>query len=163
MNCLITKVPTRNASALAVSGSGTGKEWVAVGNQKVKNRRSLCTIKSFEGGQKMPLYQRLPKRAFTKAEPEFLAVVNLGLIQKIPSNAKKDRPFLLRSPKYESSSVVTSANGRHPFGQSDFKRQGISGHTARPNRVEASKKRAQTDRHSTFRGKRQSRNRPFAL
>jgi len=60
-------------------GSGTGK----TGGRGIKGQksRSGVAIKGFEGGQ-MPLYQRLPKRGFTKPNRKKFAVINLGLIQK---------------------------------------------------------------------------------
>jgi large subunit ribosomal protein L15 len=60
-------------------GSGTGK----TGGRGIKGQksRSGVAIKGFEGGQ-MPLYQRLPKRGFSKPNRKKFAVINLGLIQK---------------------------------------------------------------------------------
>ncbi|MEO0681511.1 MAG: 50S ribosomal protein L15, partial [Pseudomonadota bacterium] len=60
-------------------GSGTGK----TGGRGIKGQksRSGVAIKGYEGGQQ-PLYQRLPKRGFTKPNRKAFAVVNLGLIQK---------------------------------------------------------------------------------
>jgi len=60
-------------------GSGTGK----MGGRGIKGQksRSGVAIKGYEGGQ-MPLYQRLPKRGFTKPNRKKFAVINLGLIQK---------------------------------------------------------------------------------
>ena len=60
-------------------GSGMGK----TGGRGIKGQksRSGVAINGYEGGQ-MPLYQRLPKRGFTKPNRKAYAVVNLGLIQK---------------------------------------------------------------------------------
>ncbi|MBM2577113.1 50S ribosomal protein L15 [Jannaschia sp. Os4] len=60
-------------------GSGLGK----TGGRGIKGQksRSGVAIKGYEGGQ-MPIYQRLPKRGFTKPNRKSYAVVNLGLIQK---------------------------------------------------------------------------------
>ena len=60
-------------------GSGKGK----MGGRGIKGQksRSGVAIKGYEGGQ-MPLYQRLPKRGFTKPNRKKFAVINLGLIQK---------------------------------------------------------------------------------
>lgn len=60
-------------------GSGKGK----MGGRGIKGQksRSGVAINGYEGGQ-MPLYQRLPKRGFTKPNRKSFAVVNLGLIQK---------------------------------------------------------------------------------
>lgn len=68
-------------------GSGMGK----TGGRGIKGQksRSGVAIKGFEGGQ-MPLYQRLPKRGFTKPNRKKYAVVNLGLIQKFVDAGKLD-------------------------------------------------------------------------
>jgi large subunit ribosomal protein L15 len=68
-------------------GSGTGK----TGGRGIKGQtsRSGVAVKGYEGGQ-MPLYQRLPKRGFTKPNRKRYAVVNLGLIQKFVDAGKID-------------------------------------------------------------------------
>jgi large subunit ribosomal protein L15 len=68
-------------------GSGMGK----TGGRGIKGQksRSGVAIKGYEGGQ-MPLYQRLPKRGFTKPNRKSYAVVNLGLIQKFVDAGKID-------------------------------------------------------------------------
>jgi len=68
-------------------GSGMGK----TGGRGIKGQksRSGVAIKGYEGGQ-MPLYQRLPKRGFTKPNRKEYAVVNLGLIQKFADAGKID-------------------------------------------------------------------------
>lgn len=68
-------------------GSGMGK----MGGRGIKGQksRSGVAIKGFEGGQ-MPLYQRLPKRGFSKPNRKAFAVVNLGLIQKFIDEKKLD-------------------------------------------------------------------------
>ena len=68
-------------------GSGMGK----MGGRGIKGQksRSGVAIKGYEGGQ-MPLYQRLPKRGFTKPNRKSYAVVNLGLIQKFVDAGKID-------------------------------------------------------------------------
>jgi len=68
-------------------GSGTGK----MGGRGIKGQksRSGVAIKGYEGGQ-MPLYQRLPKRGFTKPNRKKFAVINLGLIQKFIDAGKLD-------------------------------------------------------------------------
>mgnify|MGYP001130190666 CR=1 FL=1 len=68
-------------------GSGMGK----TGGRGLKGQksRSGVAIKGFEGGQ-MPIYQRLPKRGFTKPNRKKFAVVNLGLIQKFIDAGKLD-------------------------------------------------------------------------
>ncbi len=68
-------------------GSGKGK----MGGRGIKGQksRSGVAINGYEGGQ-MPLYQRLPKRGFTKPNRAKFAVVNLGLIQKFVDAGKLD-------------------------------------------------------------------------
>lgn len=68
-------------------GSGMGK----TGGRGIKGQksRSGVAIGGYEGGQ-MPLYQRLPKRGFTKPNRKSYAVVNLGLIQKFIEAQKLD-------------------------------------------------------------------------
>ena len=68
-------------------GSGKGK----MGGRGIKGQksRSGVAINGYEGGQ-MPLYQRLPKRGFTKPNRKSYAVVNLGLIQKFVDAGKID-------------------------------------------------------------------------
>ena len=68
-------------------GSGKGK----MGGRGIKGQksRSGVAINAFEGGQ-MPLYQRLPKRGFSKPNRKAFAVVNLGLIQKFIEAGKID-------------------------------------------------------------------------
>jgi len=68
-------------------GSGMGK----TGGRGIKGQksRSGVAIKGFEGGQ-MPIYQRLPKRGFTKPNRKKFAVVNIGLIQKFVDAGKLD-------------------------------------------------------------------------
>jgi len=70
-------------------GPGSGKGKTAGRGIKGQKSRSGVAIKSFEGGQ-MPLYQRLPKRGFTKPGRKRHAVVNLGLIQKFVDAGKID-------------------------------------------------------------------------
>ena len=68
-------------------GSGKGK----MGGRGIKGQksRSGVAIGGYEGGQ-MPLYQRLPKRGFTKPNRKSYAVVNLGLVQKFIDEKKLD-------------------------------------------------------------------------
>lgn len=68
-------------------GSGKGK----TGGRGIKGQksRSGVAIGGYEGGQ-MPLYQRLPKRGFTKPNRKSYAVVNLGRIQKFVDAGKID-------------------------------------------------------------------------
>jgi len=68
-------------------GSGTGK----TGGRGIKGQksRSGVSIGGYEGGQ-MPLYQRLPKRGFTKPNRKAYAVLNLGILQKFIDAGKID-------------------------------------------------------------------------
>ncbi|UMA65525.1 50S ribosomal protein L15 [Roseivivax marinus] len=68
-------------------GSGKGK----MGGRGIKGQksRSGVAINGYEGGQ-MPLYQRLPKRGFTKPNRKKFAVVNLGMIDKFVIAGKID-------------------------------------------------------------------------
>ena len=68
-------------------GSGMGK--TAGRGIKGQKSRSGVAINGYEGGQ-MPLYQRLPKRGFTKPNRKAYAVINLGLIQKFIDAGKID-------------------------------------------------------------------------
>ncbi|EDM70033.1 50S ribosomal protein L30 [Roseobacter sp. AzwK-3b] len=70
-------------------GPGSGKGKTAGRGIKGQKSRSGVAIKGFEGGQ-MPIYQRLPKRGFTKPNRKKYAVVNLGLIQKFIEAKKID-------------------------------------------------------------------------
>jgi large subunit ribosomal protein L15 len=69
------------------AGSGMGK--TAGRGIKGQKSRSGVAINGYEGGQ-MPLYQRLPKRGFSKPNRKAFAVVNLGLIQKFIEAGKLD-------------------------------------------------------------------------
>tara|TARA_R110002020_G_scaffold95632_1_gene229286 strand:- start:170 stop:652 length:483 start_codon:yes stop_codon:yes gene_type:complete len=84
-------------------GSGTGK----MGGRGIKGQksRSGVAIKGYEGGQ-MPLYQRLPKRGFTKPNRKSYAVVNLGLIQKFIDAGKLDANSALNEDALVSSGLV---------------------------------------------------------
>ena len=62
-------------------GPGSGKGKTAGRGIKGQKSRSGVAINGYEGGQ-MPIYQRLPKRGFSKPNRKQFAVVNLGLIQK---------------------------------------------------------------------------------
>jgi large subunit ribosomal protein L15 len=70
-------------------GPGSGKGKMAGRGIKGQKSRSGVAINAYEGGQ-MPLYQRLPKRGFTKPNRKDYAVVNLGLIQKFVDAGKLD-------------------------------------------------------------------------
>jgi large subunit ribosomal protein L15 len=70
-------------------GPGSGKGKMAGRGIKGQKSRSGVAINAYEGGQ-MPLYQRLPKRGFTKPNRKEYAVVNLGMIQKFIEAGKID-------------------------------------------------------------------------
>ena len=84
-------------------GSGTGK----MGGRGIKGQksRSGVAIKGFEGGQ-MPLYQRLPKRGFTKPNRKSYSAVNLGLIQKFIDAGKLDIKAVITEDALVASGVV---------------------------------------------------------
>ncbi|NHQ75112.1 50S ribosomal protein L15 [Roseovarius gahaiensis] len=84
-------------------GSGMGK----TGGRGIKGQksRSGVAIKGFEGGQ-MPIYQRLPKRGFTKPNRKKFAVVNLGLIQKFVDEGKLDGKAAITEDALLASGLV---------------------------------------------------------
>ena len=72
-------------------GRGPGSGYGKTGGRGIKGQKSRwgVAINGYEGGQ-MPIYQRLPKRGFTKPNRKQFAVVNLGLIQKFVDAGKID-------------------------------------------------------------------------
>lgn len=84
-------------------GSGTGK--TAGRGIKGQKSRSGVAINAYEGGQ-MPLYQRLPKRGFTKPNRKKFAVVNLGLIQKFIDAGKIDAKSEITEDALVASGLV---------------------------------------------------------
>jgi large subunit ribosomal protein L15 len=84
-------------------GSGKGK----MGGRGIKGQksRSGVSIGGFEGGQ-MPLYQRLPKRGFTKPNRKSYAVVNLGLVQKFIDEKKLDAKAAITEDVLIASGLV---------------------------------------------------------
>ena len=84
-------------------GSGTGK--TAGRGIKGQKSRSGVAINGYEGGQ-MPLYQRLPKRGFTKPNRKSYAVVNLGLIQKFIDAKKIDGAAAITEDALIASGLV---------------------------------------------------------
>ena len=99
-------------------GSGTGK----MGGRGIKGQksRSGVAIKGFEGGQ-MPLYQRLPKRGFTKPNRKSYAVVNLGLIQKFIDAKKIDASAAITEDALISSGLVRrKLDGIRVLAKGDF-------------------------------------------
>ena len=84
-------------------GSGKGK----MGGRGIKGQksRSGVSIGGYEGGQ-MPLYQRLPKRGFTKPNRKSYAVVNLGLVQKFIDEKKLDAKAVITEDVLIASGLV---------------------------------------------------------
>ncbi len=84
-------------------GSGMGK----TGGRGIKGQksRSGVSIGGYEGGQ-MPLYQRLPKRGFTKPNRKSYAVINLGLIQKFVDAKKLDASAAITEDALVASGLV---------------------------------------------------------
>ncbi|MGB5865037.1 MAG: 50S ribosomal protein L15 [Sulfitobacter sp.] len=84
-------------------GSGTGK----MGGRGIKGQksRSGVAIKGYEGGQ-MPLYQRLPKRGFSKPNRKSYSAINLGLIQKFVDAGKLDIKSVITEDALVASGVV---------------------------------------------------------
>ncbi len=84
-------------------GSGKGK----MGGRGIKGQksRSGVSIGGYEGGQ-MPLYQRLPKRGFTKPNRKSYAVVNLGLVQKFIDEKKLDAKAAITEDVLIASGLV---------------------------------------------------------
>ena len=84
-------------------GSGKGK----MGGRGIKGQksRSGVSIGGYEGGQ-MPLYQRLPKRGFTKPNRKSFAVVNLGLLQKFIDEKKIDAKAAITEDVLVASGLV---------------------------------------------------------
>jgi large subunit ribosomal protein L15 len=72
---------------------------------KGQKSRSGVSIGGFEGGQ-MPLYQRLPKRGFTKPNRKSYAVVNLGLVQKFIDEKKLDAKAAITEDVLIASGLV---------------------------------------------------------
>lgn len=84
-------------------GSGLGK----MGGRGIKGQksRSGVAIKGYEGGQ-MPLYQRLPKRGFTKPNRKAYAVLNLGILQKFIDAGKIDASAEINEDVLVASGLV---------------------------------------------------------
>ena len=87
-------------------GPGSGKGKTAGRGIKGQKSRSGVAINGYEGGQ-MPLYQRLPKRGFTKPNRKRYAVINLGLIQKFVDAGKIDAGKPVTEAALVASGLVT--------------------------------------------------------
>ncbi|MDF1727828.1 MAG: 50S ribosomal protein L15 [Sulfitobacter sp.] len=99
-------------------GSGKGK----MGGRGIKGQksRSGVAIKGYEGGQ-MPIYQRLPKRGFTKPNRKSFAVVNLGLIQKFIDAGKLDAKNTIDGAALVASGLVRrELDGIRVLAKGDF-------------------------------------------
>lgn len=84
-------------------GSGTGK--TAGRGIKGQKSRSGVAINAYEGGQ-MPLYQRLPKRGFSKPNRKAFAVINLGILQKFIDDKKVDAGSAITEDALVASGLV---------------------------------------------------------
>ena len=98
-------------------GSGKGK----MGGRGIKGQksRSGVSINGYEGGQ-MPLYQRLPKRGFTKPNRKTYAVVNLGLIQKFIDAGKLEAATITEDSLVESGLLRRKKDGVRILAKGDF-------------------------------------------
>ena len=95
---------TKKAKRVA-RGPGSGKGKTAGRCIKGQKSRSGVAINAYEGGQ-MPLYQRLPKRGFTKPNRKKFAVVNLGLIAKFVEAGKIDASVAITEDALVASGLV---------------------------------------------------------
>ena len=93
-------------------GSGTGKI-------KGQKSRSGVAIKGYEGGQ-MPLYQRLPKRGFTKPNRKEFAVVNLSKLQEFIDNGKLDAANITEETLVTSGVVRRKLDGIRLLGKGEL-------------------------------------------
>ena len=98
-------------------GSGTGK----MGGRGIKGQksRSGVAIKGYEGGQ-MPLYQRLPKRGFTKPNRKEFAVVNLSKLQEFIDNGKLDAANITEETLVTSGVVRRKLHGVRLLGKGEL-------------------------------------------
>ncbi|WP_460272567.1 50S ribosomal protein L15 [Celeribacter sp. ULVN23_4] len=99
-------------------GSGKGK----MGGRGIKGQksRSGVAINGYEGGQ-MPLYQRLPKRGFTKPNAKKYAVVNLGLIEKFIEAGKLDAANITEETLVASGLVRRQLDGIRVLAKGEVK------------------------------------------
>lgn len=95
---------TKKAKRIA-RGPGSGKGKTAGRGIKGQKSRSGVAINAYEGGQ-MPLYQRLPKRGFSKPNQKKFAVVNLGLIVKFVEAGKIDAKAEITEDALVASGLV---------------------------------------------------------
>ena len=119
-------------------GSGTGK----MGGRGIKGQksRSGVAIKGYEGGQ-MPLYQRLPKRGFTKPNRKEFAVVNLSKLQEFIDNGKLDAANITEETLVTSGVVRRKLDGVRLLGKGELTAKAvITGSGASKGAVEAVEK-----------------------
>ncbi|MCY4289649.1 MAG: 50S ribosomal protein L15 [Aestuariivita sp.] len=90
-------------------GPGSGKGKTAGRGMKGQKSRSGVAINGFEGGQ-MPLYQRLPKRGFTKPNRKRYATVNLGKLESFIARDKINPKAIITEEILVQSGIV---NRRH--------------------------------------------------
>ena len=100
-------------------GPGSGKGKTAGRGIKGQKSRSGVALNGYEGGQ-MPLYQRLPKRGFTKPNQKSYAVVNLGLIQKFIDAKKLDAASITEDSLVESGLVRRKLDGIRVLAKGEF-------------------------------------------
>ncbi|WP_424942374.1 50S ribosomal protein L15 [Aliiroseovarius crassostreae] len=98
-------------------GSGMGK--TAGRGIKGQKSRSGVAINGYEGGQ-MPLYQRLPKRGFSKPNRKKFAVINLGLIQKFIDEKKLDAKDITEDTLVASGLVRRKLDGIRVLAKGDL-------------------------------------------
>lgn len=98
-------------------GSGSGK--TAGRGIKGQKSRSGVAINGYEGGQ-MPLYQRLPKRGFTKPNRKDYAVVNLAKIQEFIDNGKLDAANITEDTLVSAGLVRRKLDGVRLLGKGDL-------------------------------------------
>ena len=104
MNC--TTIPALQKPKKRIGrGPGSGKGKMGGRGIKGQKSRSGVAIGGYEGGQ-MPLYQRLPKRGFTKPNRKSYAVVNLGLVQKFIDEKKLDAKAAITEDVLIASGLV---------------------------------------------------------
>ena len=97
-------------------GSGKGK----MGGRGIKGQksRSGVAINGYEGGQ-MPLYQRLPKRGFSKPNAKKYAVINLGLIEKFVANGKLDASNITEETLVQTGVIRRKLDGVRVLNKGD--------------------------------------------
>ncbi|CTQ50112.1 50S ribosomal protein L15 [Jannaschia donghaensis] len=98
-------------------GSGMGK--MAGRGIKGQKSRSGVAINGYEGGQ-MPIYQRLPKRGFTKPNRKEFAVVNLSKLQEFIDNGKLDAANITEDALVASGVVRRKLDGVRLLGKGEL-------------------------------------------